>query len=105
METTELKTLVCGIAKLENNYIREWVEHYKKLGFTNVVIYDNNDPDGERFESGVRSPHEDGLGSSQNNDQTSSGYSENKRSYSYISSLFFPTGRTNTNFKLPFKSI
>ena len=50
METTGVKTLVCGIAKLENDYIREWVEHYKKLGFTNVVIYDNNDTNGERFE-------------------------------------------------------
>lgn len=50
METTGIRTLVCGIAKLENDYIREWVEHYKKLGFTNVVIYDNNDANGERFE-------------------------------------------------------
>ena len=61
METTELKTLVCGIAKLENNYIREWVEHYKKLGFTNVVIYDNNDLDGERFEDVIGDYIEDGF--------------------------------------------
>ncbi len=44
------RILLCGIGKLENNYIREWVEHHKKLGFTNVVLYDNNDPDGEHFE-------------------------------------------------------
>ena len=42
--------LLCGIGKLENNYIREWVEYHRKLGFTNIVLYDNNDPDGERFE-------------------------------------------------------
>lgn len=33
---------VCAIARLENNYIREWVEHYKNLGFINVILYDNN---------------------------------------------------------------
>lgn len=26
--------LLCGIGKLENNYIREWVEYHKKMGFT-----------------------------------------------------------------------
>lgn len=44
------KTLLCGIGKMENNYIREWVEHHKKLGFDNIVLYDNNDIDGEHFE-------------------------------------------------------
>lgn len=45
-----MKTLLVGIAKLENNYLRHWVEYYKKLGFTNIVLCDNNDVDGERFE-------------------------------------------------------
>lgn len=45
-----MRTTVLACAKLENNYLREWVEWYKNLGFTNVIIYDNNDPDGERFE-------------------------------------------------------
>lgn len=45
-----VKTLVCCIAKDENLYIREWVEHYKNIGFTNVVIYDNNDEDDEQFD-------------------------------------------------------
>ena len=44
------RVLLCGIGKLENDYIREWVEYHKRLGFTNIVLYDNNDPDGERFE-------------------------------------------------------
>ena len=44
------RILLCGIGKLENNYIREWVEYHKKLGFTNIVLYDNNDVDGEKFE-------------------------------------------------------
>lgn len=45
------RVLLCGIGKLENNYIREWVEYHKNLGFTNIVLYDNNDVNGERFES------------------------------------------------------
>jgi hypothetical protein len=33
--------LVC-IAKNEENYLQEWVSYYKKLGFTNVFMYENN---------------------------------------------------------------
>lgn len=44
------KVLLCAIGKLENHYIREWVEYHKNLGFNNIVLYDNNDPDGEYFE-------------------------------------------------------
>lgn len=45
-----MKTLLCTIAKNENRYLREWVEWYKSIGFTNICLYDNNDADGERFE-------------------------------------------------------
>ena len=41
---------LCCIAKLENDYIRHFVEYYKKLHFDKIFLYDNNDPDGERFE-------------------------------------------------------
>ena len=44
------KVLFCCIAKLENLYIREFVEYYKNLGFDNICLYDNNDEDGEHFE-------------------------------------------------------
>jgi hypothetical protein len=37
---------VCCIARLEGRYIREFVEHYLNLGFTKVIICDNNH-DGE----------------------------------------------------------
>lgn len=43
-----ISVLVC-IAKKENRYIREWVEYHKILGFNKIVIYDNNDVNGERF--------------------------------------------------------
>lgn len=40
------KTLLCCIGRLENKYIREFVEFYKKIGVTNICLYDNN-RDGE----------------------------------------------------------
>ena len=42
----ELKVLICSIGRLENRYIREFVEYYKGLGVTNICLYDNN-RDGE----------------------------------------------------------
>ena len=41
---------LCCIAKLENRYIRDFVEYYKKLNFDRIFLYDNNDVEGERFE-------------------------------------------------------
>lgn len=48
-----MRTCVCAIAKMENNYIREWVEHYKNLGFSVIVIFDNNDEDGEHLDEAI----------------------------------------------------
>ena len=42
-----MKTLLCCIVKLENLYLRDFVEYYKNIGFTNIVLYDNNDENGE----------------------------------------------------------
>ena len=39
------KVGVCAIGKWEEQYLTEWVEHYKKLGFDNIIFYDNNDDD------------------------------------------------------------
>lgn len=44
------KVLLCCIGKMENLYIREFVEYHKQLGFDNICLYDNNDLDGEHFE-------------------------------------------------------
>lgn len=40
IETT--KSLLCCIGRMENQYIREYVEYNKKIGFTNICLYDNN---------------------------------------------------------------
>lgn len=37
-----IKVMLCCIGRLENPYIREYVEYYKKLGVTNICLYDNN---------------------------------------------------------------
>ena len=41
---------ICSIGKNENLYIREFVEYYNLLGVKKIIIYDNNDIDGEKFD-------------------------------------------------------
>jgi hypothetical protein len=50
-----LKILLCTIAKEENKYIKEFIEHYKKLKIKKIVIYDNNDINGEDFKDILKS--------------------------------------------------
>ena len=44
------KVCMCVIGKKENYYAKEWVDYYKALGYNHIFIYDNNDPNDERFE-------------------------------------------------------
>ena len=48
------KVALCCIAKMENSYIRFFVEYYKNLGFDKIIIYDNNDLEGEQFEEVIK---------------------------------------------------
>ena len=34
--------LLVGIAKYENNYIREWIEYHKGIGINKIILCDNN---------------------------------------------------------------
>lgn len=45
-----MKTLLCCIGRLENQYIREYVEYYKNIGITNICLYDNNYDGEDHFE-------------------------------------------------------
>ena len=47
------KIILCTIAKMENLYIREFIEHYKMIGVDKIIIFDNNNKDGERFEDKI----------------------------------------------------
>ena len=49
-QSNDTKVCVCTLAKLENKYIREFVQHYEKYGVDKIFLYDNNDIDGENFE-------------------------------------------------------
>ena len=46
----QLKICLCVIGKNENLYVKEFVNHYKNLGYNKIFIYDNNDINDERFE-------------------------------------------------------
>lgn len=49
-----MKTAVCCIVKYENKYLKEWVDYHLKLGFDQIFIYDNNNPDGEEILPALR---------------------------------------------------
>ena len=36
-----MKKCVVAIAKNEDRYIAEWLNHYKGLGFSKAVVFDN----------------------------------------------------------------
>ena len=42
-----LSVALCCIVKMENLYLRDFVEYYKNLGITQIILYDNNDENGE----------------------------------------------------------
>lgn len=37
-----MKVAVCACCRLENLYLRHWVEYYKNLGVDNIILFDNN---------------------------------------------------------------
>ena len=47
----KIKVCICTIGKLENLYIREFIKYYNKLGVDKIYIYDNNEINGELFET------------------------------------------------------
>lgn len=47
----KLKVCICTVGKLENKYIKEFVEHYRKYKVDKIFLYDNNDVNDENFNS------------------------------------------------------
>ena len=52
--------LIC-IAKQENLYIKEFIEHYKQLNIDKIILYDNNDINGEQFEDVINNYIQNGF--------------------------------------------
>ena len=40
---------LCTMGREENLYAKEFVDHYLKLGFDHIFIYDDNEPNTEKF--------------------------------------------------------
>ena len=45
----KINILLCSIAKNENKYILEFINHYRKMKFNKIILYDNNEINGEKF--------------------------------------------------------
>ena len=57
-----MRTAVICIARLEGNYIREFIDHYRSLGFSNVIVSDNDhDDDGEDLPSIIQDYIDEGY--------------------------------------------
>jgi len=56
-----MKVALCAIGRLENQYAVEYVEHYIKLGFDKIFIYDNNHDEEEHFEDVLQQFIDNGL--------------------------------------------
>ena len=56
-----IKVGLCMICKLENLYIQEFIDYYKKLGYNHIFIYDNNEINGERFEDVIQNEIDKGF--------------------------------------------
>ena len=56
-----LNVALIAIGRRENLYAREFVEHYKNLGFVNVIIMDNNYDGEEHFEEVLQDYIDEGF--------------------------------------------
>lgn len=45
----KFKILLCTIAKKENLYIKEFIDYYRNLKVDKIILYDNNEVNGENF--------------------------------------------------------
>ena len=54
LKQKNIKVCLCTVGKQENKYIREFVQHYEKYGINKIILYDNNDKDGEKFEEVIK---------------------------------------------------
>ena len=58
---SSIKVCLCLICKQENLYIKEFLSHYKNLGYNHVFLYDNNDINDETLEEIIKDEVEEGF--------------------------------------------
>lgn len=56
-----MKVALCCIGRMENLYIKEYVEYYKNLGIDKIFLYDNNHDGEEYFEDVIGDYINDGF--------------------------------------------
>ena len=56
-----MKVALCCIGRMENLYIKEYVEYYKNLGIDKIFLYDNNHDGEEHFEDAIGDYINDGF--------------------------------------------
>ena len=54
-----ITSALCVIAKQENKYIKEFINHYKNLGINKIILYDNNEMHEENFNEILKDEIED----------------------------------------------
>ena len=54
-----MRTCVIAIARMEGNYLPQWIEHYQALGFTNVILCDNDHDGDEEDVQAIIEPYGD----------------------------------------------
>ena len=58
-QTSKLNIALCTMGKGENLYAKEFVDYYLKLGIDHIFIYDDNDPNTEKFTDVIGQTYKD----------------------------------------------
>ena len=95
---SSIKVGLCVMCKEENLYIKEFIEHYKNLGYNHIFIYDNNNVDGEKIEDVFKKEIDEefisiinyrGIGKRPQIKAYANCYKKNNKNYNWLS--FFDT--------------
>ena len=57
----KLKVCLCSIGKKENLYIKEFIDHYRNIGYNKIYLFDNNDINDERYEKVIQNEINQGF--------------------------------------------
>ena len=60
-KVNNIKVCLCVIGKKENLYVKEFISHYKRIGYDKIFLYDNNDINDEKFEDIIESEIKSGF--------------------------------------------